>query len=269
MSNTTPKRGRPAKSTATEVASPTKSFKIKREEKVPTAVEYRSRTGGNTLLLNTRGILHWDEEMGYNREMRYCAAEKSIFKDEQSPNAVKSPIVFRLGVLLTRDRDVLLRDFLDRHPENEANGGTGFYKVKSNKEQVGVDIKKEFAVMDAIGLLREKALDDLLSVAISFSIDIDRSVDEIKYDLLQKAKKSPRTFIEAFDNPVVQMKAKIKQAESLNIIKLSEDAVKWFDTNKLIVSVPAGMDPMDVFVRYCLTEAAAPTVAEMERQLQS
>ena len=269
MSNTTSKRGRPAKATTTQATTPTKSFKIKREEKTPTIVEYRSKTGGNTLLLKTRGIIHWDEELGYNREIRYCSSEKSIFVDEQSPGAVKTPIVFRLGVLMTNERDSLLREFLDRHPENEANGGRTFYKVKSNKEFVEKNIKKEFAVMDAIGLLREKSLDDLLAVAISFAIDIDRSVDEIKYDLLQKAKKSPKTFIEAFDNPVVQMKAKIKQAQSLNIINLAGDGVKWFDTNKLIVSVPAGMDPMDVFVRYCLTEAAAPTVAEMERQLQS
>lgn len=267
MSNTTSKRGRPAKATAP--STPAKSFKIKREEKVSTGTEYRCKSGGGTLLLKGRNIVVWDDDLGYNREIRYCAAEKSIYVDEQSPRAVKTPIIFRLGVLITNERDSLLREFLDAHPENEANGGRGFYKVKSNKEVVEKNIKKEFAVMDAIGLLREKSLDDLLAVAISFAIDIDRSVDEIKYDLLQKAKRSPQTFIQAFDNPVVQMKAKIKQAESLNIIKLAGDGVKWFDTNKLIVSVPAGMDPMDVFVRYCLTEAAAPTVAEMERQLQS
>ena len=267
MSNTTSKRGRPAKEATPQ--TPTKSFKIKREEKVPTVTEYRCKNGGNTFLLKARGVVVWDEELGYNREIRYCESERSIYVDEQSPRAVKSPVVFRLGVLVVGERQSTLRDFLDAHPENESNGGRGFYKVKSNKEVVEKDIKREFAVMDAIGLLREKSLDDLLAVAISFSIDIDRSVDEIKYDLLQKAKKNPKTFIQAFDNPVVQMKAKIKQAESLNIIKLSGDGVKWFDTNKLIVSVPAGMDPMDVFVRYCLTEAAAPTVAEMERQLQS
>jgi hypothetical protein len=267
MSNTTPKRGRPAKEATNTI--PAKSFKIKREEKKSRITEYRCKDGGNTLLLKARGITVWDEEAGYNREIRYCASERSIYVDEQSERAVKTPIIFRLGVLFANERDNVLREFLDAHPENEANGGRSFYKVKTNKEIVGKNIKSEFAVMDAIAVLREKSLDDLLAVAISFSIDIDRSVDEIKYDLLQKAKRSPQTFIEAFDNPVVQMKAKIKQAESLNIIKLSGDGVKWFDTNKLIVSVPAGMDPMDVFVRYCLTEAAAPTVAEMERQLQS
>ena len=220
-------------------------------------------------MLRSSGTLIFDKEAGYNREIRYCAAEKSIYVDEQSPSAVKTPVFFRLGVLLANDKELVLQEYLDKHPGNKKNGGSKFYEVEPQKVKVEKDIKKEFAMMDAIAILRQKPLDDLLAVAISFNIDIDRSVDEIKYDLLQKAKKSPKTFIQSFDNPVVQMKAKIKQAASLNIIKLAGDGVKWFDTNKLIVSVPAGMDPMDVFVRYCLTEAAAPTVAEMERQLQS
>ena len=63
------------------------------------------------------------------------------------------------------------------------------------------------------------------------------------------------------------MKAKIRTAAKYNIIKLDPDAVRWFDTNGMIVSVPAGMEPIDVFTRYCLTEAAVPVVEEMDRQL--
>ena len=134
-------------------------------------------------------------------------------------------------------------------------------KIASNS------LSDEFLLNDAISLLREKPLDELLSVALAFSIDVDRPVDEIKYDLLQKAKTSPKVFIESFDNPVVAMKSKIKQAVSYQIIKTDSDAIKWFDTNKYIISVPVGQDPVDVFVRYCMTEAAAPVVGEIERQL--
>ena len=63
------------------------------------------------------------------------------------------------------------------------------------------------------------------------------------------------------------MKSKIRQAISYQIINTKSDAVVWFDTNKHIISVPVGQDPVDVFVRYCMTEAAAPVVAEITRQL--
>ncbi len=125
----------------------------------------------------------------------------------------------------------------------------------------------EFLVNDAINLLRTKELDDLLAVALAYGMDIDRPIAEVKHDLLLKAKAAPKTFIESFDNPVVSMKSMVKQAVSYQILKADSDGVKWFDTNKHIISVPAGQDPVDVFVRYCMTEAAAPVVAEIERQL--
>ena len=65
------------------------------------------------------------------------------------------------------------------------------------------------------------------------------------------------------------MKTKLKMADKYQIIKLSSDGVKWYDTNKLIVSVPAGKDPLDVFVRYCLTDVAAPIVDEIDKQLNA
>jgi len=31
--------------------------------------------------------------------------------------------------------------------------------------------------------------------------------------------------------------------------------------------VPIGKDPMDIFVRYCLTEAASPVLAQIEKEI--
>lgn len=264
MNTETTKRGRPAASATTKDP---KKFSIKREEKRATVREFVCK-GKPTVLLGGGNIIIYDEDAGHNREIRYCAAEKSIFLDEQSPSAVKTPIVFTMGRLLVNEKQQNLYEFLSKHPSNEKNGGSLFKEVLPDRETVQVKIEEEFLVSDAINMLRDKPLDDLLAVAISFSIDIDRTVQEIKYDLLQTLKKNPKKFIDAFDNPVVQMKAKIKQATSLNIITMRPDSVVWTDSNKQIVSVPAGMDPTDVFVRYCLTEAASPVVAEMERQLQ-
>jgi hypothetical protein len=129
-------------------------------------------------------------------------------------------------------------------------------------------LEDEFKMHDAVGLIRNKDLEELLSVAISFGINIDRPVNEIKHDLMVMAKKSPQAFIESFDNPIVEMKTIISQAKKYQVIKLTEKGAFWFDSNKLIVSVPAGKDPMDVFVRYCMTEAAAPVVEEIKKQLK-
>ena len=240
--------------------------KIRRSEKNNGIHQFKAVRSKAVLMLMQSGITVFDKDSGKVREIRYCENENSIFRDEQAEHSVKSPVIFTMGNLLVGPEKPNLLAYLNAHPENKANGGGTFYLVDTAKK-VEKDLDTEFLVNDAINMLRTKELDELLAVALAYGMDVNRPTSEIKHDLLQKAKKSPKTFIESFDNPVVTMKSKIRQAISYQIIKADNDAVKWFDTNKIIVSVPAGQDPVDVFVRYCMTEAAAPVVAEIERQL--
>ena len=270
MSTTTKRSpGRPKKTQETQASTPQKKQskpRIRRVESTPTIKQYKAIRSGAVMMLMQSGITVYDEESGRVREIRYCENEHSIFKDEQNEKSEKTPIIFRMGNLVVRGDQPNLQAYLDVHPQNRANGGGMFYLVDKTKN-VENEIDKEFLVNDAINMLRNKDLDEILAVALAYGMDVNRPTSEIKHDLLQKAKKSPQTFMESFDNPIVAMKSKIRQAVSYNLIKASQEAVKWFDTNKIIVSVPAGQDPVDVFVRYCMTEAAAPVVAEIERQL--
>ena len=159
-----------------------------------------------------------------------------------------------------------LAEFLDAHPQNKANGGSSFYLV-DKKQEAKVEVDQEFLVADAITMVRDKDLESLLSVAVAVGINVDREVAEIKHDLLVFAKRNPRRFIESFDNPAVEMKTKLTMAGKYQVVKMTDSGVYWTDSGKLIVSVPAGKDPLDVFVRFCLTEAAVPVVEEIERQL--
>ena len=238
---------------------------VKRVQKKNEIRVYKMRKkSGATFLLQQSGILTFAD--GVQREIRYCPNEPSIYRDEQNEASKRQAIIFTDGELYVRPEQVNLYKYLDAHPENESNGGNRFYL---HKEEVVAEKKlvDEFEVHDAITLIRTKELNELLSVAISFGIDIDKPVNEIKHDLMYFAKKDPSNFIEAFDNPMVQMKTMVTQAHKYQIISLKEDKVVWYDTNKLILSVPAGKDPADVFTRFCMTEGAAPVVEQIQKQL--
>jgi hypothetical protein len=240
--------------------------KVKRQEVQYEAREFKALQSQATFMLMQSGITVYDEEKDMVREIRYCERENSIWKDEQAPNSVKTPVIFRMGRLFVPKSKPNLMKFLTMHPGNKANGGSSFEIIDQLKKKE-VNLDQEFLINDAINALRTKELDDLLAVAAAYNMDVDRPFAEIKHDLLLKAKKDPAGFIQSFDNPSVAMKAKIRIASKYNIIKLDRDAVRWFDTNKMIISVPAGQDPTDVFTRYCLTEAAVPVVEEIDRQL--
>jgi len=249
----------------TPVPKQAAKFKVRREEKEKTISEYKTtKKSGSIFIMSQKNVTIIDD--GRVREIRYCPSEPSIFKDEQEPDARRAPVMFTDGRIFVRPDQPNLKEFLDRHPDNVANGGKRFHLVDEVKNKK-IEMDKEYVVVDAINMIRTQPLDELLAVATGLNINIDRPVEEIKHDLLIFAKKNPKNFIESFDNPVIEMRAKISQASKYQIISVSQDGVRWFDTNKLIVSVPAGKDPMDVMVRYCLTDAATPVVKELERQL--
>lgn len=157
--------------------------------------------------------------------------------------------------------------FLDLHPENVANGGH-LFKLVDDKRDAEQELAKEFSQSEAIMMVREKDIQDLLPVAIYYGININRATSEIRYDLLQTAKRNPTGFIQAFDSPEVTTRAMITQAGDYQIINLKKSGVYWFDSNQMIVSVPAGMEPVDVMTRFCLTEKGAAVLSTLEDKLE-
>lgn len=251
--------------TASTAAQPKRT--IKRQLDTNTVREYKlTKPSGATFLLQQRGITVYDKEKNTVREIRYCPNEPSVYRDEQSESAIRKSIVFTEGRLFVPPTQPNLMYFLDVHPENKANGGTLFELVNKEKDSEK-EIEREFLAHDAISLIRQKELDELLSVALAYGINVDRPIAEIKHDLMYYAKKSPAKFIESFDNPVIEMKSKVKQAIKYQIIKVDNDGVKWFDTNKLIITVPVGRDAVEVFGKYCLTEEGSNVSEEIDRQL--
>ena len=246
---------------------PTKTvFSVRREEKKSQVLEFKTvKKSGALFVMQQKAVTIIED--GKTREIRYCPDEPSVYRDNQDRESRRAPIMFVEGRLFVRPDQPNLAEYLSLHPGNKANGGNTFYLVDEAKEK-NIDLNKEYLVVDAISMIRTKQLDELLAVATALNINIDRNVDEIKHDLLVFAKKNPQSFIDSFDNPIVEMKAKLRQANKYQIIKLSDDGVRWFDAGKLILSVPAGKDPLDVMMRWCLTETAAPVVAEIEKQLR-
>lgn len=260
------KRGRPRK-TAVEQAPAKKKFSVKQNIADNAIREYKLLKGkGAVFMMHQRNITVYDKSADTVRQIRYCPSEPSIYVDEQSDNAVRQSVVFTDGRLYVRPDQPNLRAFMNAHPDNKANGGTTFELVDLTAKAV-VDVDKEFAVADAIIMIKEKPFEDLLSVAASLGYNVDRQAAEIKHDLLMYAKKNPSGFIKMFDNPEVTMKAKIRMAMKYGIIEISRGGARWKDNGNLIVSVPVGKDGIDVLLRFLLTEAGAATVEELDRQL--
>ena len=174
--------------------------------------------------------------------------------------------MFRDGRLFVPKEKPNLRLFMEKHPGNQENGGK-LFRVVDKKADAEKELHREFLLNDAISMVREKAIEELLPVAIYFGYNINASTSDIRYNLLQKAKKNPQEFIEAFDSPQVQVRSVVQQAKEYQFINCKSSGVHWYDSNQLIVSVPAGMDPVDVMTRFCMTEKGAAVLSNLEEKL--
>ena len=225
-----------------------------------------NKGGGIWYKLKQNNITIFDEETGRVRQLRYSPNEMSVWADEQSENIIREQVVFINKNILVQYTKPNLQKYLDLHPDNIANGGKVFHLVDTEKKAT-VELDQEFMALDAVGLVRDKSIDELLPVAMYLGIDTNQKNMEIKRELLREAKANPKRFIEMFDNPVVKVKSTIISATDFQIVRADNDGLKWYDTNRLIVATPAGQDTIDIATRFCLSEKGAMVLEEIETQL--
>ena len=264
------RRGTVRKPEGEATTSSANDFNIKRKKSddKKTHIYIIGKGAGIYLSLPQNSLTVYDEQRNTVRSIRYCPNEPSIYVDEQSPNALREQIVFRNGLLAVPHTQPNLIAFLNAHPSNIANGGTLFYlmdNAKTAEEEVDVEFKQH----EAVGMIREKSIADLLPVALYLGIDINQDNIGIKRELLREAKANPDKFIKMFDNPSVKTRSAIIQAVDFQILDNRADGMYWYDSARLIVSTPAGMDSIDVMTRFCLTEKGASVYEQIVSQLSA
>jgi len=265
--------GRPPKQAPAPVVNtqPTaKKTKVRRqlpdESKLPQVYQMVGNKGGIYFRLRSKNVNIFDEESRTVRQIRYCPGERSIYVDEQSDVAVISHVVFDNKMLIVPFDKPNLRQFLELHPDNVQNGGSVF-ELANREADSEAELENEFAVTDAITLIKSRDMDELLPIAIALNINTNQKDLAIKRALVQQAKSNPEKFMSLFDSPLVMARSTVSQAFDFQIIDDRNGAVVWFDTGKLIVSVPVGQDKVQVMTRFVLTDKGSTVLSELERQL--
>lgn len=278
MANTKPSAAaRKSASTASKkstAASPAKAataarqeYTFKHEEKPqPRATSFKMINGGGIIAPIRTEVTVFDKERGQVRQIRYCPNEPSIYVEEQSEHARREHIIFRDKMLFVPIEKPNLLEFMNTHPDNVSNGGNKF-KIIDKSRSAEEELDKEFSQYEAVSMVRDKDISELLPVAMFLGINTSRKSAEIRRDLLRDAKKNPTRFVELFDNPQVKCKSAVLQAMDFQILRKKTDGMYWFDTNRLIVTAAAGLDPVDVMTRFCLTEKGAPVYDRLLEEL--
>ena len=216
--------------------------------------------------IRSADLFWFDEEKGYEREIKYCQNQRTVFVDEMKGEQRLEHIVFRSGSLFVPKEQTTLQKFLSiYHPHR----GSMFYEYKP-VEIAESEINRLEIEADAILMARQIDIDTAEAIMrVEKGSEVSSmSSKELKRDLLLFARNNPDLFLElANDDNVVLRNFGIKAVED-KIIRLSDDQryFLWGSTGRKIMTVPFDEHPYSALAAWFKTDEGMEIYSNIEKR---
>lgn len=214
-------------------------------------------------------LLHFDEDTGENRALRYAKNQKSPYEDEQDGNAILEPVIFEDGFLNVGKENQVLQKFMSLHPLN----GKRFVEVDKAKDAAEIVNILNLEV-DALIEARNLSVDMVENVSrVLFGIDTSRtSTAELRRDILVYAKREPQNFINVLGDPMLKLQANVALFFDKGLLTFRKNKKEvWYNTtsNKTrMLTVPYNEDPMFIVASYLQTDEGVEELKILEKLLK-
>ena len=213
-------------------------------------------------------LLWFDEDKGYNREIRYASNQRSCFIDEQDGNVILDHIIFEEGVLQVPKENQPLQKLLTLyHPKK------GY--VYEERDEVAeaqddlVSIETEMEALNTAMSIDVDQAEGILRVELGAKVD-KMSSAELKRDLYLFAKTNPVLFLELVNDDNVQLRNLAIKAAEFNIIRLSQDqrSFSWASNGRKLMTVPFDENPYSAFAAFLKTDEGVQVFKSIEKKLK-
>ena len=228
-------------------------------------------TGDNKPISHTikaSGLYYFDEEKGYEREIKYCENQTTVFVDEMKGDHRMGHIIFRNGALFVPRNKVTLQQMLSLyHPLRNAR----FSEWEPETEAVSeVDrLELEIEALDMARSLPIEYMEAIMRGEVGSKVST-MSSSELKRDTLLFAKRNPVLFLElAADENVMLRNMGILATEN-GILKLSSDqrTFTWGSTGRKLFTVPFDEHPYSALAAWFKTDEGMEVYTNVEKRLK-
>jgi len=220
-----------------------------------------------TYLMRGSNIYYFDEEKGYERELKYTSNQRTCFVDEMKGEQRLEHIIFRTGSLMVpRNKTVLQKLLSLYHPHKDKLYKEHLPKVIAENE---IDIlEMEIEALNAAQSLDIDMAEAVMRVEIGSKVS-EMSSKELKRDLLLYAKRNPALFLELVNDENVVLRNFGIKATEMNIIKLSSDqrTFLWGSNDRKLMNVPFDEHPYSALAAWFKTDEGMEIYSNIEKRL--
>jgi len=218
-------------------------------------------------MLRSANIYWFDEDLGYERELKYCENQKTPFVDEMKGEQRLSHIVFRNGALhVTREKTVLQKLLSLYHPQKNVTYEEWKPVVNASNE---IDyIEMEIEALNAARNIDIDMVEAIMRVEVGSAVS-SMSSKELKRDLLLYAKRNPELFLELVNDENVVLRNFGIKATEMGILKLSNDqrTFLWGSNDRKLMNVPFDEHPYSALAAWFKTDEGMEIYSNIEKRL--
>ena len=217
--------------------------------------------------IKSANIFYFDEEKGYERELKYCQNQKTPFVDEMKGDQRLEHIVFRSGSLFVEKEKTTLQKLLSLyHP---------------HKDTIYEEYKPAALAADEIDILEMQV--DALTAARNIDINMAEAImrvekgsnvsnlssKELRRDLLVFARNNPKLFLELADDENVMLRNFGIRAVETGILRLSSDQRNflWGSNGRKLMVIPFDEHPYTALAHWFKTDEGMEIYSNIEKRL--
>ena len=214
-------------------------------------------------------LLHFDEDKGINRVLRYSSNQKSCFEDEQDGQIVREPVDFQDGFLRVPKNNPVLQEFLYYHPLN----GKKFIEVNEEKD-AALEIHQLNLEADALIEARKLSVDQVETISRVLLGKNTESMtsSELRRDILIFVRREPETFLKVINDPMLKLQSNVQLFFDKGLLSFrNKQKEVWYNTSinkKKMLTVPFGEDPMYIVSSYLQSDDGIEALKMLEKLLE-
>jgi hypothetical protein len=213
--------------------------------------------------------IHWfDEEKGYERELKYCQNQKTCFVDEMKGDQRLEHVIFRNGMLIIPKEKTVLQKLLSLyHPDRNKM----FYEEKPVENAINeiAWLEMEIEALNAAQNIDIDMAEAIMRVEVGSRVS-EMSSKELRRDLLLYARRNPELFLELVNDENVVLRNFGIKATEMGILKLSSDqrTFTWGSNDRKLMNVPFDEHPYSALAAWFKTDEGMEIYSNIEKRLK-